>query len=280
MPPRVRIDTSWSDLVFHVLAHVDLNQAAPSLFAGRYVAWVGSQPARAGERTLEQDAAALARVLAAPEAAIGVQLLAVLFANAEQARAVAERELAELTAADVAAPAALRELEPVLLPAAELLRCAALLEAPWHADLPEARTDRSELAVQLARVATCAPRLAGADVVSCRALTRHGRVFGERLYVGLPDPALGVSVEQVALQAGHEASVLEVSSEARARGLHLGERAVEAVALVLFAQRCARAGLAQEHAAWGREWGVRSEHGLLAALPEPGRTLATELLRG
>jgi hypothetical protein len=233
MAPQVQIDSGWSDLVFHVLAHVDLAGAVPSLF---------------------------------------------LFASMEQAQAAAECELNELTDVEVASPNAQRELAPAL-PAAELLRCAALLDAPWHASLPEARTDQSELESALARVAACAPKLAEVERVFCRALTRHGRVFGERIFLGLPDPEIGVSVEQVAFQAGHEASVLEVSRGMRLRSFRLGERVVEAAAVVLFAQRCARAGLAAEHAAWGEQWGLRPEHCAVTSLSEPGSVLVNELLR-
>ena len=281
MAPNIRIDSGWSDLVFHVLAHVDLRGVAPNVFDTRYVRWVEQHAGPAGERTLAEDASALARLLLAdPVVAIAVQALAVLFDGIDQAQRAAERELGELSGADVVSPAALRALVGAL-PAAELLRCAALLEADVHRRLLGTGTGWSEAELQLAlvRVAECAPRLAQCELVLCRALTRHGRVFGTRLYAGVPAEALGVSAEQVALQAGHEASVLEASEAARAAGLQLNERAVEAVAVVLFAQRCTRAGLAEAHARWGAQWGVRAEHGELASLPEPERALVTERLQ-
>jgi hypothetical protein len=63
MAARVEIESGWSDLVFHVLAHADLKQIAPDLFDQRYAAWVARQPGPGGERTLEQDARTLGLVL-------------------------------------------------------------------------------------------------------------------------------------------------------------------------------------------------------------------------
>ena len=275
--PSIAIDSGWSDLVFHVLAHVDLRGVAPNVFDARYARWVAAQRRRDGG-LLAADASLLAALLAEPADAAGVQALAVLFTSTEQAMASARCELRELSADDVGSPAALRALASVT-ELAEHLRSSALLEAETHAELPEARTDRSQLNAALERVAHCAPALRECELVLCRALTRHGRVFGARVHVGLPDAELGVSAQQVAMQAAHEASVLEAGRALRGLGLQLNERAVEALAVVLFAQRCARGGLVPAHAAWGAQWGVRPEHCELAAVPEPARELATELLR-
>jgi hypothetical protein len=161
--------------------------------------------------------------------------------------------------------------------ASELLRCRALLEAERHAALPPSAADLAKLHAALTALGSCAPQLASSELRLCRALTRHGRVFGACIYLGLPDPQLGVSTEQVAMQGAHEATVLEVGE--RARGSTLAERALERVAVWLLSQRAAAAGLAAEHAVWGAQFGVRPEHAELDALAPEERALAISLTR-
>jgi hypothetical protein len=72
---------------------------------------------------------------------------------------------------------------------------------------------------------------------------------------------------------------MEASAGVRSRGFKVNERGVEAIAVALLAQRCARAGLSHEHAAWGARWGIRAEHCSLDALTEPQRLAATALLQ-
>ena len=240
---------AWADLVFHVLAHVRPARAFPSsLFDETYIAFAARHAGPPSNRVLEADAATLARIATSHESLARLQWVARLFENPFSAGAVARRDLSELRDHDVADAAALRALSG-LWDAAEVLRAAAELEAPHHAKLPHVPIE-PELAAKLERVSEAAPRLRGLRVECLRALRLRGRVFGAKIWVGIPSAELSVSAEHVAVQAGHEATVAEVADTARAHGRCLGERDIEHAALVLFAERAARSAIAGAHASW------------------------------
>ncbi|MBI4953862.1 MAG: hypothetical protein HY908_17695 [Myxococcales bacterium] len=274
---------AWPDLVLHVLAHVaGTADRAASVYDPAYVAFAARHLGRAGARTLAEDAAALAVLLPSHAALARAQLVAWLFPSPEAAGACAERDLADLAReppAEVACRAALAGLAAapaVELAGLELLRCAALLEAPSHAALPPAvlaPRERAALEAALAALVPVAPLLARVDVVPRRALRLRGRVRRRPLaptpgshalaeiWTGLPCDDPGPDVAHVAWQAAHEASVLEVARVAEgATGPAAAERAVEHAAVVLLAERADEAGRGAERAAWYAHFGLDAPH--------------------
>lgn len=237
----------WADLVFHVLAHVRGTAALPaSLYDARYVALVERQLGPASSRTLEEDARALAELAPTHEALAETQLLAWLFQDLGRASAVVARELGDLHPEDVDAPA----LVPGLLrrrAAVELLRCAAELERDSFERLAPSPWDADALEQALDEASALAPDLSSATVACIRSLALRGRVLGAEIWVGIPSEELGVSREHVVWQASHEATVWEVSRAGRRSRHDVGERDVEAVAVVLLAERALRAGKGAEH---------------------------------
>jgi len=260
----IRRGSDWSDLVFHVLSHVELLGSPADLYNAHYVRWAAQQLGDGAGRALQQDAQLLRRLLASREAAYGVQRLAVAFDDVAHAMRCAERSLPGRLAAQSAAG---------------FLRDSALLEGAAHVALPELAPDLPGLHAALSQLMPAAPRLASCELVLCRALTCHGRLFGRRVFVGLACPELRVEPLAVAFQAAHEATVLEVGEAAEAQRLQLAERAVEAAAVVLLASRGARLGLSSEHAGWAAQWGVTEAHCQLAGLHEPARGLVNDLDR-
>jgi hypothetical protein len=173
-----------------------------------------------------------------------IQLLAWLFDDADHAALGAARDLAELGAGDVLRPELLEPLV-ALGPAVEVLRCAAELEREALAALGPPLVMLDEVAAALTVAERAAPGLATSTILPLRSLRLRGRVRGAEIWIGAPSPDLALEPEHVAWQAAHEATVREVSS---AGGL--AERRVEAVALVLLAERAARAKLASAHRRW------------------------------
>ncbi len=242
---------SWADLVFHVLAHAAGTRNLPaSVYDPVYVAFCERSLGPAEERTLAEDALALSKLATSHQELARVGLVAWLFDTVERARSVATRELETLEPSDVDHP----EILPALRRApaqVELLRCAAELERPFFDKLPGVAFDEAELARALRRVTAAAPELARADVRVVRSLRLRGRVRGVEIWVGAPEPALGLAHPHVAWQAAHEASVAEVARQAP----ELEEREVEHVAVVLLAERAARAEMAAEHGRWLSHFG-------------------------
>ena len=259
---------TWPDLVFHVLAHVSVPAFPANLFSAEYTRYVAAAAGPVAARPLGEGAAALAASVHTHAEWARLQHVAWLFSDLEQARTAALTDLSELS----------RELTPVL-PAAELLRASALLEAEVHAALPTLAWDRAALSLELARASSCAPRLASAAVHVAPALTHHGRVVGARIWIGAPAEQLAVSVEHAALQAAHEATVLEVSEAVAQRGLQMPEREREAVAVVVFAERAAAQHRAEAHAVWGARWQLTPEHFASDRLAPASLELTRALLR-
>jgi len=248
--PTLVPSNSWPDLVFHVLAHVARSAHLPaSIYDPIYVGFVEQRLGPARERPLGEDAVVLGRVIRSHEALARVQLLAWLFDSVEQASACARRDLGALGSSDVAEPAL---LAPLALegPPVEILRCAAELERAAYERLPAAPVEHDSLAQALRDAAGLAPGLRGAEIMALRALRLRGRVRGSSIWVGVPCADPGPDLGHVLWQAKHEATVREIGLTLAASGAQLAERSVEAVAVVLLAQRAVEAGRGAEHACW------------------------------
>jgi len=238
----------WAELVFHVLAHVRSGVPA-AVFDPTWTAFVARHTT--GERTIDEDAGLIASVATTHDALAEVQLLAWLFEGAGRTAAVADRPLDALRPADVDAP----ELLPVLVAsryraAIEVLRAAAELEVGVVAALPPAEHDPRAMDAAFARVSAAAPELLGCRIEHVRPLMLRGRARGRRIWVGVPCARLGPTVEHVAWQAAHEATVVEIAERARARGLSVRYLPLEQSALFVLRARAERCGLGAAHAAW------------------------------
>ena len=242
--------SAWTDVVFHVLAQLPGPRVPASLHSPWYAEFVAALLGPAQARQLGADLAALAAVARDHHTLVAMQQLAWLWRDPEQALACADRELSQLRAEDVAEPALL----PSLLRSAtavELLRCAALLELEAYRRLPAPELDLPALSGALAALVPLASGLTTARITSLRPLTRHGRVRGASIFIGVP--GAGVSLAHAAFQAAHEATVREVE----AHGAPLAERRIESIALVLLATRAERARARGAHRSWCAEHGVR-----------------------
>jgi hypothetical protein len=215
----------WADRVFHVLAHVQETAVlAPSVHDEAYVAFVERHAGPARERALFEDAHVLGRTLTSHAALADAQLLAWLFTSDERADACAARDLVELTDDDVDRPALLPRLRAVG-PAVEVLRCAAHLEKEAHARLPAASLDHEAVRAAVDDLAGAAPELARFELACVRSLRLRGRVLGGEIWVGAPGPEPWPSIEHVAWQAAHEATVAELQRELPDAGFEALERA-------------------------------------------------------
>lgn len=243
MSVRFAAHRSWPELVFHVLAHVRGTAHLPaSVYDATYVRFVAENAPRSEGRTLDEDAELLARALPDHAALSRAQLVALLFDDVEQATASASTDLSDLPLGDALAPIA---------GAAELLRCAALLEEPTLAGLPPVVRDEDTLGRALGEVVAASPTLPRYTLLPLRALRLRGRLIGEEIWVGVPSSALALTAEHVAWQAAHEATVGEVAEHAR----QAEERAVEHAAVVLLAERAHARGLGEHHRRWLAHFG-------------------------
>lgn len=250
--------------MFHVLAHVGTTRGLrASVFDSVYVAFVQRHAGPASARPLGMDAEVLGRCLPDDVTLIAVQALAWLFASVEDAARTAVQDMSTLAPVVVEDGTLLSSLV-AHGPVVEVLRIACELERPVHAALPRVSIDDDALARALERVEPAAPGLADCEIALVRSLRLRGRVRGREIWVGAPDPDLGVSVSHAAWQAAHEASVRELSLFVDASSPATVEE-IEHAALVLLATRAADTGLAEPHANW------------LAALhPDAGRLAGVE----
>ncbi len=264
MPPR-----PWPDLVFHVLAHVAGSAHLPaSAYDARYVAWAEQHCGPAAERPLAEDVAVLARALSTHPQLACAQLLAWLFDEPDQALACATRDLGELQPEEVASAELLAPLCRAG-PAIEVLRCAVELERSSYGRLPPLAQHVSEemarLAAAIREVVIAAPALRRCTVMPLRALRQRGRIRDWQIWVGLPGDELELQASHPAWQAAHEATVAEVAEAGSER---LSERAVEAVAVVLLAERAADVGLSGAHGRWLAHFGEPAPDTRRTALDE------------
>lgn len=249
----------WADLVVHVLAHVQGLARFPSgLWNPAYVREVERRLGSASERTLAEDTQVLAQAVTDHEMLSRLHWLACLFRGLDAARGVATTDLSELSRAEVDMPAALAGVLQ-LGPIAEVLRAAALLEAEHWERLPLPQWDMSALEAHLLAATRLSPRLGSMVLHLSASLGLRGRVMGNEIWLGVPEADAEPSVEHVAMQAAHEATVSEVAALQReapvsAVGQHeaepLREREVEHVALLLLSRRARRQGQSEAHARW------------------------------
>jgi hypothetical protein len=257
----------WADLVFHLLAHVPSATAA-SLFDTAYTGFASRHLGAAKERQLGEDVPALAALATEHHRYAALQGLAWLFSSIEEAEGLRERELGTLHDRDVTDGALLRDL-CALGPAVEVLRCAAELEAEAHARLPPLVADTKALVEALERVARAAPVLPTYRIGIVRSLRLRGRVRRDEIWIGAPSEDPGPELAHVAWQAAHEATVGEL---ARRLEPAVGDPPLlERAALVLLAERAARAGLAPEHSAWFSHFGLPQAALAPDSLPEAWR---------
>ena len=235
----------WRDLVFHVLAHVGETAHLPSsVFSAGYVAFVEGSLGSAANRSLAEDCRLLGQILNTHESLARAQVLAWLFDDLEQIAATRDCELTALDVAHVANAEALATLCRDI-PALEILRAAAELEADHYLRLPPVAPVSRSLGARLGELGRVAPMLPAFRVRLCRALGVRGRAFAGEIVVGCPGSDGGPTVEHAAWQAAHEATVMEVAQHA-----HLAERNCETAALVLLGERATAAQLVDPHAVW------------------------------
>lgn len=257
---------SWADLVFHVLAHVaGSSHLAASAYDPRYVAWAERRLGPATDRHLADDARLLSELAPSHPELARLQLLAWLFVDLERPQALASRALQSLEPSEVDDPSVSASAHP----AAELLWCACLLELPAFVMLPPPEVDQRRVAEALNRARRWAPGIAECRIDLVRSLCRRGRVRGAEIWVGVPDPELGVSLDHVLWQASHEATVRELGR----RAPQAGERDVEHAAVVLLHERALAAGAGADHARWLAHFGANAPPVDRAALAPSARAL-------
>jgi hypothetical protein len=263
---------SFAELVYHVLAHVRATAWLPaSVYDRRYVAFCERRLGPASERALGEDRVLLGRVVTSHEQLARLQLLAWLVRDAETAALLGGRALEELEPGEVNDPTVLAQLDR----GSELLWCAALLELHAFRQLPPVELDLDLLGQSLALALAVAPALSECRLEIVRALCQRGRIRHGAIWVGMPDPELGVSADHVIWQACHEATVHELAARARTRpGTRCAsEREVEHAAVVLLAERATRAGEGKAHRRWLAHFGSNAPSIARASLPESARVL-------
>lgn len=251
--PPIHRDLLWPELVLHVLAHLEATAALPStLYSAVYVQAARSQLGPIEARALGMDVGVLSSQLTTHGELSRVQLLTRLHPCLASALHLAAMPLAEFEMGahcDLLIRDALLNDCPV---AAELLRCAALLEASaflrWPLpDIVELQAGVSQLLPQYWSIA---PLLRTLPVHHLRVLGQRGRAWPDQIWIGIPDINEGPSLSSILWQAAHEATVLEVAARARQAPFQLSERAVEQIAVALMARRAKTCTSASGHDKW------------------------------
>lgn len=172
------------------------------------------------------------------------QALAWVFESAEDSARASARELAALTAEEVASPDALA-IAASAGAVAEVLRAAAELELGGLSRLEPASADAlAEVAAASAAIARAAPSLGRFEVWVARPLGLRGRTHAGSIVVGLP--GLGCpDAEHAAWQAAHEATVAETAAEGASTFVEFERRAIGRLR-----SRARAAGLAEAHGRW------------------------------
>lgn len=250
-------DLDWAELVLHVLAHLAATAHLPSsVHDPSYVEASRRQLGPVQARALGQDLVVLGSRLVAHEVLSQVQLLTRLHPSLDCALRASSLELHALTDS-ASADLTIRDqlLSTCAIPA-ELLRCAALLEAEVFArwPLPDLELVQQRIEGSIADFWLIAPRLRRSRVRPLRVLGYRGRGFHDEIWIGIPDQDRGPSLVHVLCQAAHEATVLEVGERALHDQVSLTEREVEHVAVALLARRARGSPLLSVHREWLRLW--------------------------
>jgi len=250
-------DLLWPELVFHVLAHLEETAHLPSsLFDRAYVAMAEAQLGPASTRALGKDLMALSAQLTNHERLSQVQLLARLHPNMASAVRTVRFDLSSLPADGNTDLRVRDQLLRHCTLEAELLRCAALLEADsflcWP--LPHLETVSAEIEREVQNFLPISPWLSSLRVRPLRVLGHRGRAFGDEIWVGIPTPAAEPSLAHVLCQAAHEATVVEVDARSHANHRTFSERELEQIAVALFARRASSSSLAGYHRDWLSRW--------------------------
>lgn len=250
-------DVLWPELVLHVLAHIESTAHLPSsLYDRHYVEESRRHLGPPDTRALGQDLVALAAVLDSHERLSQVQRLVRLHPSLECALDASRLDLASLGSSSGVDLQLQDQLLRDCAVAAELLRCAALLEAEtflrWP--LPAMEPIQSQLDRAMPDVWFVAPWLRRVRVRPLRVLGHRGRAFIDEIWVGIPNQDTGPSLAHVSCQAAHEATVLEVAERAQLDRISLSEREVEQVAVALLSRRAQPSRFSSVHAEWLRSW--------------------------
>jgi hypothetical protein len=261
----MRVNTEpldWAEVVLHVLAHLPETGSLPSsLYSSEYVKAASAALGDAQLRQLGSDIPVLSNCLCSHGRLAAVQLLTRLHPNIEEAAKHAHlglRELVNTSVADCETIESLVGLETE----AELLRCAALLEAPHWQSWPMPPTEElaGQVASRLPRLFPVAPVLEQTTIRFLRVLGRRGRAWPDEIWIGAPAPKDEEALVCALWQAAHEAVVLETFERVRLESLGLGEREVEGLSVARLARRAARQGLGAEHQRWLVTCSAQSAH--------------------
>jgi radical SAM superfamily enzyme YgiQ (UPF0313 family) len=248
-PVAIDAAETWLALVFHVLAHVDVGAVPASVHRPAYVRYAEQRLGPASERALGEDAATLRELIRGHAQYTELQLLAWLYPDVQSARADADRDLCDLSPEKHHHGVLLRRLQ-ALGPVVEVLRCAALLEAPHFQRLEPLPFEPGTLQTELARAARAAPWLSGYRVRRADSLTRHGRVWNRQIWVGTPHQELDVAATHVAWQVAHEATVSELQKKSPTQP----ERELEGDAIRLLRSHATKAGMQDDYTRWLSTW--------------------------
>jgi len=203
------IADTYTQLVFHVLAHVRLTGPG-DLFDRRYIDWAAERFSAEDTELLAQGATWLACVWAMDPRCDQLHRFCDLHRDVAELLAHADRSLIELHPHEVADPAlleAVRELE-----GAELLHASLAVLAPRFTEViaeqaPALERARVSVGEWLACLAEWCPGLADTRVELVWALGPHGRALPGRCLVGAPTPWSGCSSARQAVLAAHEHAV-------------------------------------------------------------------------
>jgi hypothetical protein len=247
------MELGWSELVLHVLAHLSHTAPLPaSLYHADYLQEAERHLGSIFDRALGDDIAALTSQLTTHEQLTAVQLVARLHPSIAAARRTEQRALYALVD-DGDADLVVRDYLVARCPvAAELLRCAALLELSHFLEwpLPNLELAQEKLERVLPVFCSVAPELRRRPIRMLRTLGQRGRAWSDAIWVGIPVECGSPSWGHVLWQACHEATVLEVADRAGDERRSISERDVERLAVALLARRAAKARMRSGHDSW------------------------------
>jgi len=235
--------SAWVDLVYHLLANLPLTGGdASNLWHPGYLRFAAEHWPKTGERGLQ------------PMELLALTQLYQSDPDAHRLHAF-HREYA-----DIAALTAVVQT-PDDNPLRDLFRIGlwgqarAGFEALWEvAFVPRYALHREAMQQALDEAAALVPELAQVRVVPSLPLTHHGRLVGDDVYIGLPE--FGVSLEQVQLQAAHEAVLSGVERPAakpsprQADGGYDAHWEMEMAALSGLSRRLFGTALGEAHQRW------------------------------